>query len=164
MNKRLIFTFLTLGLTLVYPIVHQVQAGSPEKAQAQELLEIRLATFEAQPGFSKSVKIGQETVYLSDKDMMTFKDVAEVKPHKDQKSGLGLALTLTPESAKKLEALTAKNVGKAMAFILKGKVVSAPQIKDKIAGGRLLIFLGKYDHFDSLLAELNARLQARQKK
>ena len=164
MNKRLIFTILTLGLALVHPMTHQAHADSPAKAKAQELLEIRLATFKAQPGFSKSVKVGQKTVYLSDKDMMTFKDVGEVKAHKDQKAGLGLALTFTAEGAKKFAALTGKNVGKAMAFILKGKVVSAPQIKDKIADGRLLINLGKFDHFKALLADLKARLKARQKK
>ena len=159
MNVRLFFAVLTWGLTLVYPIANQAHAE-----KSTNIFEIRLATFEAQAGFNKSAKVYNKTIYLSNEVMLTFEDVSEVKPYKDQQKAPGLALNFNQKGAKKLNTLTAKNVGKALVFIFKGKVISAPQIKEKIAGDRLMLNLGKFDHFEALVAELNAILKSRQKK
>ena len=48
-------------------------------------------------------------------------------------------LILTSEGAKKFEKLTAQNVGKRCGMVVSGKLLSAPIIRDTIAGGRAII-------------------------
>lgn len=48
-------------------------------------------------------------------------------------------LILTSEGAKKFEELTAQNVGKRCGMVISGKLLSAPIIRDTIAGGRAII-------------------------
>ncbi|MCM8786533.1 MAG: protein translocase subunit SecD [Candidatus Omnitrophica bacterium] len=45
-------------------------------------------------------------------------------------------LQLTPEGAKKFAKVTEENVGKLLAIVLDGKVMSAPQIKEAITSGQ----------------------------
>jgi preprotein translocase subunit SecD len=48
-------------------------------------------------------------------------------------------LILTSDGAKKFEKLTAQNVGKRCGMVVNGKLLSAPIIRDTIAGGRAII-------------------------
>jgi preprotein translocase subunit SecD len=49
---------------------------------------------------------------------------------------------LNRDGARKLAQVTEKNVGKAMAIVLKDKVVAAPTIQEKIMGGAMNITEG----------------------
>ena len=53
-----------------------------------------------------------------------------------------VGLDFKSRGAKLFERLTGENVGRRMAIVLDGNVYSAPQIKDKIAGGSASITLG----------------------
>ncbi|MBK25296.1 MAG: protein translocase subunit SecD [Halobacteriovorax sp.] len=59
-----------------------------------------------------------------------------------QKNEPYVSLEFKSQGAKLFEQLTAENVGKRMAIVLDGNVYSAPNIREKIGGGRAQITLG----------------------
>lgn len=63
-----------------------------------------------------------------------------------------VSLKFTGSGAKRFADITGENVGKLLAIILDNEVVSAPQIRQKIAGGNAIITLGK-GNYNTLLKE-----------
>ena len=69
-----------------------------------------------------------------------------------QKNEPYVSLTFKSQGAKRFEEVTGKNIGKRMAVILDGNVYTAPNIQNKIGGGRAQITLG-VGNYDKLLKE-----------
>jgi preprotein translocase subunit SecD len=55
----------------------------------------------------------------------------------------GVSLEFTPKGGDELSALTERGVGRKLAIVLDGRVMSAPVITAKIGGGHALINLGR---------------------
>jgi len=68
-----------------------------------------------------------------------------------------VSLQFTSEGAKKFEDLTGKNIGKPLAILLDGQVVSAPVVQEKISEGNAQI-TGNFtiDEANNLAIQLNA--------
>jgi preprotein translocase subunit SecD len=90
------------------------------------------------------------TKYLAEsKTLMTGDVIADAQVRPDtQLKGPYVALELNDRGAKQFEDLTGRNVGRLLAIILDGKVYSAPQIKERIGGGRASI-TGNFDIKDA---------------
>jgi preprotein translocase subunit SecD len=88
--------------------------------------------------------------YLAEaKTLMTGDVIADAQVRPDtQLKGPYVALELNDRGAKQFEDLTGRNVGRLLAIILDGKVYSAPQIKERIGGGRASI-TGNFDIKDA---------------
>ena len=69
-----------------------------------------------------------------------------------QKNEPYVSLTFKSQGAKRFEEVTGKNIGKRMAVILDGNVYTAPNIQNKIGGGRAQITLG-VGNYDKLIKE-----------
>lgn len=69
-----------------------------------------------------------------------------------QKNEPYVSLEFKSQGAKLFEQLTGENVGKRMAIVLDGNVYSAPNIREKIGGGRAQITLGA-GSFDKTMRE-----------
>ncbi|TWS21093.1 hypothetical protein FK529_00275 [Tsukamurella asaccharolytica] len=67
-----------------------------------------------------------------------------------------VTLELADPDAKAVADLTARNVGKRIAIVIGGRVVSAPTVADRITGGRLLV-TGDFD--EKSAKDLAHRLQ-----
>jgi preprotein translocase subunit SecD len=50
-----------------------------------------------------------------------------------------LNLDVAPDTGKRIQAFSQQNVGRSMAFIIDGRVISTPKIKDPITGNGILI-------------------------
>ncbi|MDO4839598.1 MAG: protein translocase subunit SecD [Desulfovibrionaceae bacterium] len=71
--------------------------------------------------------------------MLTGEDVADARPTFDQFNQSTVSLTFNSHGAEIFERVTSENVGRAMAIVLDGKVYSAPNIRERIGGGRASI-------------------------
>ncbi len=71
--------------------------------------------------------------------LLTGADLADARAVFDQFGRPQVALTFTPEGAKRFEEVTRANVGKRLAIVLDGKVYTAPVIRQAITGGQAVI-------------------------
>ena len=71
--------------------------------------------------------------------MLTGEDVADARPTFDQFNQSTVSLTFNSRGAEIFERVTSENVSRAMAIVLDGKVYSAPNIRERIGGGRASI-------------------------
>lgn len=70
------------------------------------------------------------------KTLMTGKYLKDAKVDFDQFGKPKVDIQFTDEGAKKFEEITAKYVGRQIAIVLDGKVMSAPRVIEKISGGQ----------------------------
>lgn len=70
------------------------------------------------------------------KTLLTGKYLKNAQVSFDQFGKPKVDVEFTDEGAKKFEEITAKYVGKQIAIVLDGKVMSAPRVIEKISGGR----------------------------
>jgi len=89
----------------------------------------------------KEVKEGQsENEVPFAKTDLTGADLKKAGVTFDQTSGKPVVnLEFSPEGARKFEKLTEANVGKVLPIFLDDEVISAPLVKEKIAGGQAQI-------------------------
>ena len=84
---------------------------------------------------------------------ITGDDLQDARVQIDQqKNQPYVSLEFKAQGAKKFENVTEKNVGKRMAVILDGNVYTAPNINERIGGGRAQITLGT-GSFDKIMKE-----------
>ena len=82
---------------------------------------------------------GTRTIAVERDAMLTGEDVADARPTFDQFNQSTVSLTFNSRGAEIFERVTSENVGRAMAIVLDGKVYSAPNIRERIGGGRASI-------------------------
>lgn len=67
------------------------------------------------------------------------KDFKKVELDVSHYSGNTILIELTKDGAKKFSEATEKSIGKSLAIIVNGEIVSAPYVNEKIPGGKLQI-------------------------
>ena len=97
-------------------------------------------------------------LYAVGAPILTTEAVASAQAIKDPMATPATYLKLTPEGAKKLEDTTAKMMGKKIALVLDGVVVSTPVVMGAMAGGE--IPLPQPDVGDRVAREKAAQLLA----
>ena len=85
-----------------------------------------------------------KTAMLEFKDMegntvLTGKDLKDSKASADQSGQPVVTLQFNEDGAKKFADLTARNVGRQIAILLDGKVLTAPRVSEPITGGNAQI-------------------------
>ncbi|RJO61730.1 protein translocase subunit SecD [candidate division WS5 bacterium] len=89
---------------------------------------------------------------------LTGKDLKKASQTFDQNTNQpNVSLEFNDEGAKKFEEATARNVGKPIYIFLDGQVISAPNVNEKISGGKAVI-TGQFDvkEAKNLAIQLNA--------
>ncbi len=81
----------------------------------------------------------EQRIILEKDAVLTGEDVADARPGFDQTNQAYVLLNFNGRGATVFERLTGENVGKRMAIVLDGKVYSAPNINERIPGGRASI-------------------------
>lgn len=80
-----------------------------------------------------------ENVQLEQKPSITFGDILQVSKHSVEDLNSEIYIQLTKLGARKLYTLTKDNIGKPLAIVVNGKIVTMPIINDSIIGGRVAI-------------------------
>lgn len=92
----------------------------------------------------KAISVIGKTAMLEFKDedgntVMTGTDLKDAKEETDQQNQNVVSLEFSDGGAQKFADLTTKNVGKRIAILLDGEVLTAPNVKEPITGGRAVI-------------------------
>lgn len=92
----------------------------------------------------KAIAVIGKTAMLEFKDekgntVLTGTDLKEAREQTDQNNQNLVALEFSDEGGKKFAELTANNVGKTIAILLDGEVLTAPRVNEAITGGRAVI-------------------------
>lgn len=83
---------------------------------------------------------GRPVMLALDRDaLLTGEDVADARPGFDQSGQSYVMLNFNSRGGTVFERITGENVGKRMAIVLDGKIYSAPNIRERIGGGRASI-------------------------
>ncbi len=82
---------------------------------------------------------GERLIAVARAAMQTGEDVAGARPTFNQFNQAEVSLTFNNRGAGIFERVTSENVGRGMAIVLDGKVYSAPNIRERIGGGRASI-------------------------
>ncbi len=83
---------------------------------------------------------GAEKAIVLDKDvLLTGADVTDARPAFDKGNQAYVLLNFNSRGAAIFERITGENTGRRLAIVLDGKVYSAPNIRERIAGGRASI-------------------------
>jgi TonB family protein len=101
-------------------------------------MEIRLAETTPTAGLQEARTSSGERIYLHPMPIATWADVSVVKIVDAGNSQVGLAMTFERAAASRLASATAAHVGKPMAILLDGRVVSALTLKGPIGGSAML--------------------------
>ncbi len=91
------------------------------------------------PFFDDKGHLLQNRPIILKQTALTGADLKLATPATDQFSQPAIAIEFTDEGAKKFRDVTAKSVGKPIAIILDGKVISAPNVNESISGGKAQI-------------------------
>ncbi len=88
-----------------------------------------------------------EAVFVAPKPVLTGRDIEKVSFFKDETGRPAVGFTLTDEGSPKMwKATSQNNIGKRLAILLDGKVVSAPIIRSGIK--KEGVISGKFDNED----------------
>ena len=93
----------------------------------------------------EALPTGARTYYLFAKPIVDGKVIASAAVGHDSVSRAIVNVTLNPDGAKALETETNHNVGRKLAIVVNGGVMSAPVISAGITGGKFSITVGGAD-------------------
>lgn len=82
--------------------------------------------------------VSEKPIFLK-KVAISGADLKSAYPGSDQYARPIVNIEFTPEGARKFHDVTGRSVGKPLAILLDGKVISAPQVNEAISGGRAQI-------------------------
>jgi len=111
--------------------------GSPARVSAEFYL-----VYEAPGGnvVERTVEATSETVFLSSRPDLTERDISWATMQTDRLSGRPAVLIhFTPIGTDKLALLTRQNIGRRLAIVIDGKILSTPLIRAEIRDGRATI-------------------------
>ncbi|MCH2108591.1 MAG: protein translocase subunit SecD [Polyangiaceae bacterium] len=105
--------------------------------------------YSVDPATGQSTEIGFRTILLKSRTEITGDMVRDAAARPDQGQGSfggwNVSLTFTDQGGKIFERITGANIQRRFAIILDGRVESAPNILDRIAGGQASISMGAGD-------------------
>lgn len=128
--------YLSAMLITIVAFVAVSRLWSPfiNKVQAAVQFEVRLVEKEPAPGLKAANIEGGGTVYLHDEVVITNSDIAQAKAiPRPGGSDFMVSVIFTPAGARKMHAVTEKNIGKRMAILIDGVVVAAPVVNSVLS-------------------------------
>lgn len=91
------------------------------------------------PGEDDRGEMQEGRYYLLGKVLLSGKELKDASINPDHLGRMGVSLSFNAEGAGLFEEATARLVGKQIAIVLDGVVISAPVVQDRIAGGNAQI-------------------------
>lgn len=115
--------------------------GESKQEIGSVVLEIRLAEEEPGEGLTRMTMTawgGTDAFYLHDEVLMDNSDIesASVTKWRDNPA---VEILFTPQGGEEFARLTSDNVGKRMAIIVNGQLLTAPIIRASVTSGRAII-------------------------
>jgi hypothetical protein len=102
-------------------------------------LEFRVSDAQEAPGGKKmDVSLSDESIYVAPEVALSNENIASARVMMESDEPQ-IGVELTPGGAKKFSALTEGNIGKRLAILVDGNVISAPIIMAHITGNRTMI-------------------------
>ncbi len=123
---------------------------SPGIARAGTL-PIQFRFGENEPGKAlkeMTVSGSDRKVYLHMESVLSNADIQGASVQKT-KDGFGISLTFTEVGGKKFEEITRDNIGKILAIVVDGKLITVPVIRESITGGQAFIH-GKFTQEEAI--------------
>ena len=102
-------------------------------------------------------EVGWRTLVVRDSPSISGETLKDVEADENE-YGAYVMLSLNQAGASAFEQLTAANVNRRLAIVFDGVVASAPQVREKIAGGRVQISMGNADGAELADAQNLARV------
>lgn len=97
-------------------------------------IAFRLADTERADGLTEAVVPNDgRRVFLHQENLLTDKDVTSVTFGRDESGGVDVTIQLKAAAAKKLAAATKSHLGRPIAILLDGKVITAPVVRAEIS-------------------------------
>ncbi len=141
MNEVLVSAF------IVFTSMQLSHAEDSRKPEAT--LEFRLAANVPVEKWTKhSVPGADDVIFVSPQSVLSGRDIRKVSFYKDDNGHPTIGFTLTDGGSAKMWTATSENIGKRLAILLDGKVVSAPKIQSGIR--KKGVISGKFDDSDLL--------------
>jgi len=110
--------------------------------------ETRLASFEPVEGYAERILPGGQKIWVAETTVLTGADTVEAQVMPGPRGPM-ISVTLNENGRLKFSAATAASVGKPMAMLIDGDLVSAPMVQAPITEPRLLI-MGDFDEDEAL--------------
>ena len=76
-----------------------------------------------------------EAVYVNNNVLMNLTDLEKIKMAQDDLGRNIFILTFTTAGAEKMASISGNNIGRRLAIIIDGRLITAPVIRDTISGG-----------------------------
>ncbi|MBL9179636.1 MAG: hypothetical protein JNM65_16355 [Verrucomicrobiaceae bacterium] len=109
----------------------------PFQVFAADLLELRYVLAGEKPG-AASVKFQDDTLWLNTEVVISGKDVEKAGVMYGGE-GWSILVQLTAEGSKRFDEFAAQHLGDRLAILIRGKVLSAPVVREKKYGGRISV-------------------------
>ena len=142
--RRLVCTMAALtlivgGVTMAIVRALPLEIGALAQTGAPSRMVIRLAETVPAAGLrAVDVPGSSDTVYLHAMPLATWEDVSLVKIINDGNSQFGVALTFERAAASRMASATAAHIGKPLAILLDGRVVSVSTLKTPIGDSAMI--------------------------
>jgi preprotein translocase subunit SecD len=123
--------YLSIMLITIVAFVAISRLWSPfiNNVQAAVQFEVRLVERDPAAGLKAANLEGGGTVYLHDEVVVTNSDIAQAKAiPRPGGSDFMVSITFTPAGARKMHETTERNIGKRMAILIDGVIVTAPVV------------------------------------
>jgi preprotein translocase subunit SecD len=104
-------------------------------------VEFRRALDEAAPGFTqRQIEGTSRSVYVHDTAdyTLTPDNIEEARAGTDDRMMPTIEITFTKQGGEKMSRLTEDSIGKLLAILVDGRVVSAPVVRSKISGAAII--------------------------
>ena len=146
----------TIPVFLALAVLATLVVGAVN-SQAQTKLEIRLAEEQPATGLVEApVSHSDRHVYLQHSAVITNEDVtnARVVP---AGAAFSVAISLTPQGGEKMANATLNHIGRPLAILVNGTVVTAPTLRGAV--GQVAIIMGDFtrQEADEIAALLSGR-------
>lgn len=120
-------------------------------------VRFHLATSQQQPECIPMIDTGGRPIFLAPQAVLTERDIASARAfHGDR--GSFVELTLNRRGSPQLARVTRQNIGRRLAILVNGRLVTAPLIDQEINSGRA--YIGgplTAEEVDDIAASINAR-------
>jgi len=133
---------LACGLVLLVGGASLAEQTAPAKAKKPDIIQFRLVE-EKKSADTEAMKLkgkdNDKTLHVNRQVLLNALDVEGAKATVGPNATPNISLTFTRDGAKKLARVTAENIGRRMAIVVDGRLLSAPIIRARIPGGRAVI-------------------------
>ena len=120
-------------------VTEQTPSEATTVGENKAVFELRIVQ-RGEKGYKFKSWRGNKVHYLG-RPIVGLTDLKSAKVDKDALGKKTLFIELRDAAATRLEEETRRSIGQKLAFVIQGKVVRAPALKEKIGGGRLNISL-----------------------